>query len=267
MSIFEEIIKKPTNLRVVSFNANGIRSAHTKGFFDWLSLQKVDILCVQELKADAQVLKKFSTTPCGLSGFFMPAQKKGYSGVAIYTKSPPTHVDYGCQLPEFDDEGRCITAHYDQFIVVSIYFPSGSSGEDRQEAKFRFLDQIEPFFQNLKEQKKPVIVCGDVNIAHQNIDIKNWKSNQKNSGFLPEEREWLTRLFHSGWQDTFRYLNQEADQYTWWSQRGRAREKNVGWRIDYQLTDLKSLATPVFTHIENRVIFSDHAPLIIDYQF
>jgi len=262
-------------LRVISFNMNGIRSSHDKGFFEWLAQAEADFVCVQEIKADESVLARFTQTPCGMTGFFYPAQKKGYSGVGVYTRQEPISVEYGMGHELFDAEGRWIVLHFGKYIVVSVYFPSGSSGDERQAAKFEFLRVIEPVLERLQQQQKPVIVCGDINIAHQNIDIKNWKSNQKNSGFLPEERDWVTQLYARGWLDCFRLLEPNKEQYTWWSQRGQARAKNVGWRIDYQwIQDAASNSTsvvaehliPVDTFVEDRYMFSDHAPLIVDYQ-
>lgn len=255
--------------RLISLNLNGIRSANTKGVASWLEHVTPDCICVQELKAQQDVIGGKFDQLAGLNGYFLCAQKKGYSGVGLYTKQEPSDVVYGMGCEEFDAEGRYIEARFDtldkKVSIISAYFPSGTSGDERQNAKWRFLDYIYLHLMTLKKDRE-YILCGDVNIAHQNIDIKNWKGNQKNSGFLPEERAWLTRLFDEGQLvDVFRTLTQEPDLYTWWSNRGRARQNNVGWRIDYQLATpaLASKAKQFNIYTEQQ--FSDHAPLIIDY--
>lgn len=254
-------------LRVMSFNANGIRSAVQKGFWDWFIQQNVDILCVQELKAQEVDLAKMEFTG-NYQGYFHCAQRKGYSGCAIWTRQEPVAVRYGFGVPEFDQEGRYVEARFDDFIVISVYFPSGSMNEDRQASKFRFLDAFYPHLQTLKQQDKEIIICGDVNIAHQNIDLKNWKGNQNSSGFLPEERQWLTKVFLDlGWVDVFRYLEPQKEQYTWWSHRGQARAKNVGWRIDYHVATLKIAQRARCASVYADEKFSDHAPLWIDYEW
>lgn len=260
--------------RLVSINLNGIRSAHTKGVAQWLEQTCPDCVCVQELKAQLSDIGGKFEQLAGLAGYFHCAQKKGYSGVGIYTRHMPSEVVYGLGHEEFDSEGRYIEARFDtrerKFSVISCYFPSGTSGDERQEVKYRFLDFMYAHLMALKGQRE-FILCGDVNIAHHNIDIKNWRGNQKNSGFLPEERAWMTRLLSGdegggGLIDVFRRLNSEPDQYTWWSNRGQAWAKNVGWRIDYQL------ATPLWAsracgeQIYKDERFSDHAPLVIDYE-
>lgn len=253
-------------VKIITANVNGIRSAEKKGFFKWLEKQNADFICLQELKAqDAEIsdsVRHFSDYD------FYPhyAQKKGYSGCAVYSKLKPLNVYQGFSSPEFDPEGRYVALEFDGFILISIYFPSGSSSELRQEAKYRFLAEILPHLNSLKD-KKEVIFCGDVNIAHKEIDIKNWKGNLKNSGFLPEERNWLTELFEKyGWVDVFRKLDQSPEKYTWWSNRGQARAKNVGWRIDYQIATSKIADQAYSTEIYTDERFSDHAPLIIEYR-
>lgn len=256
--------------RLVSLNLNGIRSAHRKGLEPWLESVKPDCLCVQELKAQqADIEGKFEEL-AGLKGYFHCADKKGYSGVALYTRDEPTDVICGIGCSEFDAEGRYLEARFDtaekKRSIISCYFPSGSSSEERQEAKWRFLDVIYPHLLSLQNERE-YILCGDVNIAHNNIDIKNWRGNQKNSGFLPEERAWLTTLFSDGGLvDVFRQLTQEPDLYTWWSNRGRAWENNVGWRIDYQLATPKLAEKAKAFNIYTKERFSDHAPLTIDYE-
>ena len=237
-------------LRIITANLNGIRSAAKKGFFEWAHTQNPDILCIQELKAQEADLDGALLSPNGYHGFFQYAQKKGYSGVGLYSKQKPDSVKIGFDNGEFDAEGRYVEARFGNLIVISAYFPSGSSAPERQEAKFRFLDLFMPHIEALKKEGLDIILCGDINIAHKEIDLKNWKGNIKNSGFLPEEREWMTQLFDRvGFVDVYRHLhpNAEDECYTWWSQRGQAYAKNVGWRIDYQI------ATPAIGSKAQRV--------------
>ena len=255
-------------LRVVSANLNGIRSAFRKGFQPWAVAQQADFICLQELKAQAgDMTPDMSALPGGY-GFFHYAEKKGYSGVGVYTPHEPKAVKEGLGVPEFDAEGRYIELIYDKLAVISVYLPSGSSGDHRQEAKYRFLDCFYGHLADLFQRGCQVLLCGDWNIAHQEIDLKNWKGNLKNSGFLPEERAWMTKvLSEQGWVDVYRRLHPDTtgEAYTWWSNRGQAWAKNVGWRIDYQI------ATPELGHSAQRAAiykderFSDHAPLTIDY--
>jgi exodeoxyribonuclease-3 len=253
-------------VRVVSFNANGLRAAARKGFYDWFARQKIDVLCVQELKAKVDQLQGSPFERRGYHRYLHDAERPGYSGVALYSRVEPNDIVYGLGSEEFDAEGRYLEAIYDDFAVVSLYLPYGSSGEHRQESKFRFLDLFEKHLAGLRRKKRPYILCGDFNIAHREIDLKNWRGNRKNSGFLPEERAWMDRVLTTGgYVDAFRAVNDKPDQYTWWSNRGRARENNVGWRIDYQL-----VTAGFEKHIERAAIyknkfFSDHAPLTIDY--
>jgi exodeoxyribonuclease III len=256
-------------MRFITANLNGIRSAATKGFFDWLKNQKADAVGVQEVKAQGDVVEG-SFDRCGkLAGHFHYAEKKGYSGVGLYTREEPSDMRIGYGSAEFDLEGRWIEKRFDKpgrkLSLISCYFPSGSSGEERQAAKFRFLAEMAPHLRALQAEREFILV-GDVNIAHKPIDLKNWKGNQKNSGFLPEERAWLDALFgEAALVDVFRTLNQKEEQYTWWSQRGQAWANNVGWRLDYQIATpgLAALARKERIHLEPR--FSDHAPLLIDY--
>ena len=253
-------------MRVISFNANGLRSAERKGFFRWLSRQKADVLCVQELKAQPDQIEHRAYHARGFHRYLHCAAKPGYSGVAIYTRREPMDVVYGFGNDEFDAEGRYVEAVFEELSVASVYFPSGSSSEARQLAKFRFLESFEAHMLNRLESGKPHIYCGDVNIAHKKIDLKNWRSNQKNSGFTPEERAWMDWLIDDiGYVDAFRVVNQQPDQYTWWSNRGRAWEKNVGWRIDYQLVTPSLRDRVTEAGIYKRRRFSDHSPLTIDY--
>ncbi|OXR49985.1 exodeoxyribonuclease III [Pusillimonas sp. T2] len=255
-------------LRVISANLNGIRSAANKGFFTWLPEQNADFICLQELKAQADNLTDEMRSPSGYMGYFHYAEKKGYSGVGIYARKVPDQVIEGLGVPEIDAEGRYIELVYDGFSVISVYLPSGSSGDHRQAAKYSFMDVFYGHLQQLAQAGRRVILCGDWNIAHKEIDLKNWKGNLKNSGFLPEERAWLTRVFDElSWVDVYRRLYPEAtgDAYTWWSNRGQARANNVGWRIDYQIATPDIAATATQASIYKEQWFSDHAPLIIDY--
>jgi len=257
-------------MRIISLNLNGIRSAERKGLSAWLAQASPwDVLCFQELKADlADIPAPLADAP---HAAFLPAQKKGYSGVGLLASTPfASRAGFGSA--EFDAEGRYLQADFDGLSVVSVYFPSGSSGEERQQAKYRFLDGFLPHLHALiaaaTKAGRELIVCGDVNIAHKEIDLKNWKSNQKNSGFLPEERAWLDRMFaETGLVDVFRALDPRPDQYTWWSNRGQAWAKNVGWRLDYQFATPGIAAKARATSIYKEQRFSDHAPLIIDYDF
>ena len=256
-------------LRVITTNLNGIRSAERKGFFDWLAKQDADIVCLQELKAQAADLNDTMRAPNGMHGFFHYAEKKGYSGVGLYCRKAPDRVIEGLGNPEFDAEGRYIQADFGTLSVVSLYLPSGSSSEERQLAKFRFMDLFLPHMQALIDSGREVIICGDWNIAHREADLKNWKSNQKNSGFLPEERAWLSRLFDEvGWVDVYRTLHPEATDacYTWWSNRGQAWAKNVGWRLDYQIATPGIALAATATAVYKDERFSDHAPLTVDYE-
>lgn len=254
-------------LRVITANLNGIRSAAKKGFFDWLGGQSADCACVQEIKIAPEDLSPELRSPAGLNGYFHHAGKKGYSGAGLYTRHEPDDVIIGYGSSEFDAEGRYVEARFGKVSIVSVYMPSGSSGDVRQLAKFRFMEEFMLHLAELK-QTREVILCGDVNIVHREIDIKNWKSNQKNSGCLPEERAWLTKLFDEvGYVDVFRQIDSRPEQYTWWSNRGQAYAKNVGWRIDYQIATPLIAATARNTSIWREIKFSDHAPLTIDYDY
>lgn len=253
---------------VVSANLNGIRSASTKGFFKWLDRTSPDIVCVQELKAQQADMTSEMLDPAGYTGLFTYADKKGYSGVGIYTRHKPTSTHIGMGSAEFDAEGRYVQCDYGNLSVISVYCPSGSSGPERHDAKQRFLIQFAEHLRKLKESGREYIIAGDWNIAHKEIDLKNWKGNLKNSGFLPEERAWLDHLFQDGnYVDTFRLIDDRPEQYTWWSARGQAYAKNVGWRIDYQIATpgIAKCAKEVEIYKDEK--FSDHAPLIIRYDY
>jgi exodeoxyribonuclease-3 len=256
--------------RVVTVNANGLRSAAAKGLLRWLRRIAPDIVCVQEVKAQEPDLPAELLRPEGWHAHFHFAATRGYSGTAVFSRTAPRATRIGFGDPEFDAEGRTVEADFGSILVLSTYFPSGSSSPLRQEAKFRFLERYALHLAALRAAGREVLLCGDVNIAHRAIDIRNWKSNQKNSGFLPEERAWLDRLFEGGpggegWVDVFRSLDARPDQYTWWSSRGAARENNVGWRIDYQIATPGLAARAEKTRIYTGERFSDHAPLIVDY--
>jgi exodeoxyribonuclease-3 len=257
--------------RLVTLNLNGIRSAASKGFAEWAATAGADCMGVQEVKAQADDVAGRFESVAGMTGHFHFAQKKGYSGVGLYTRKKPKQVLRGFGHREFDDEGRWVECRFDdarrKLSIISCYFPSGSRGEERQQAKFRFLAKMAPHLKRLKAERDFILV-GDVNIAHKEIDLRNWRSNQKNSGFLPEERAWMTMLLDDiGLVDVFRTLNPHPDQYTWWSNRGQAWAKNVGWRLDYHLATpgLAKKAKREHIYLEQR--FSDHAPLVIDYDF
>lgn len=253
-------------MRIITANLNGVRSAASKGFFEWMSLQDADVVCVQELKAQAPDMKPEFITPTGFVGHFHYAEKKGYSGVGIYTRQQPDRVQIGFDDGEFDTEGRCISVDIGNLTVISLYVPSGSSSDERQQAKFRFMDVFWPHLQKLIALGRDVVICGDWNIAHQPLDLKNWKGNLKNSGFLPEERAWLGRVFGElNYVDVWRTLYPENPGYTWWSNRGQAYTNDVGWRIDYQIASADLAAKATQAHVYKEQKFSDHAPLLIDY--
>lgn len=254
-----------TQFKIITFNANGIRSAARKGFFDWLLSQDPDVVCIQESKAQIQQLEsdpQFFPLPfC----HYHDAEKKGYSGVALYMKAKPDDVQFGIGFPEVDVEGRYIQARFGNVRIISLYMHSGTSGDIRQQMKEAFMAKLLPYLNDIAKNNEKIILCGDINIAHTEKDIKNWKGNLKNSGFLPHERAWLTDLFSQHYCDAFRLLNQNEDEFTWWSQRGAAREKNVGWRIDYQIisNNLKNALLDTYVYREEK--FSDHAPLVCIY--
>ena len=259
--------------KLTSLNLNGIRSATSKGLVPWLQALAPDCICVQEVKAQADDIAGKFESLADMKGYFHFAQKKGYSGVGVYTRQAPSDIIVGYGSPEFDTEGRYVELRFDtpkqKRSIISAYFPSGSSGEERQQAKFRFLAEFYEHLAALKSQRE-FVLCGDINIAHQEIDLKNFKGNKKNSGFLPEERAWMSKLLsEAGMVDVYRQLEPTATDaaYTWWSNRGQAYAKNVGWRLDYHLAT-PALAAGAKTHaVYKEVKFSDHAPLTIAYDW
>ena len=255
-------------MRIISANVNGIRSAYKKGFYEYLAASGADIVCVQELKAQEADLDDSMRAPHSMYGVWHCAEKRGYSGVALYSKREPDRVQTGMGIAEFDAEGRFVQADFGNLSVISLYLPSGSSSEERQQVKFRFLEAFYPMLRELQTQGRDIVICGDWNIAHQNIDLKNWKGNLKNSGFLPEEREWIGKVIAElGWVDIWRTLYPETPGYTWWSQRGQAYAKDVGWRIDYQMATPALAGCARSAHVYKQEKFSDHAPLVVDYDY
>lgn len=258
--------KAPGHTRVISINVNGIRATARKGFFDWLPDQDADVVCLQEVRAHADQITDPIFHPEGFHEIFVSGERRGYSGVAIYSKAKPDELIDTLGYPLSDAEGRYVAARFGKVTIASLYLPSGTSGDIRQQEKYGFMDFYIDYLQGVKDRGEAMIIAGDWNIAHTQKDIKNWKANQKNSGFLPEERAWLDTLFHEKrFVDTFRVCNQEEDQYTWWSQRGKARANNVGWRIDYQVATPNLQSAVKQVGIDNSIWFSDHAPLIVDY--
>jgi exodeoxyribonuclease-3 len=254
-------------MKVISFNANGIRASARNGFFDWLATMDADFVCIQETKSQVhQLIPEALYYPRDYFCDYFDAQKKGYSGVAIYSKYKPQSIVKGIGYHHCDEEGRYIQFDYPKLSVISLYLPSGTSGEERQAVKYAFLEQFAKHLIQLKQAGRELILCGDYNIAHKTIDLKNWRSNQKNSGFLPQERAWMDTLFGSlGMVDAFRVHNNAEDQYTWWSYRNRGWENNVGWRIDYQVVTPGLKAHILDTRIFRELRLSDHAPLMIEY--
>ena len=253
-------------MRVMTLNCNGIRAAARKGFFDWLNSQDFDVVCLQETRAQIDQLSDPIFHPDQYQCHYFVAVKKGYSGTAIYCKQEPKKISRGLGFEIADNEGRYIQADFDGLSVASLYLPSGSADEERQKRKLHFMDDYMQHMKSLRRKRREFIICADWNICHKEIDLKNWRANQKNSGFLPEERQWLDELYNdNGFVAAFRVVNQEEDQYSWWSNRGQARAKNVGWRLDYHVVTpgLKDrvLSAEIYTE-EN---FSDHAPVILEY--
>jgi exodeoxyribonuclease III len=255
-------------MRVVSLNVNGLRSAASKGFTSWMRRQKADIVCLQEIKAQEADLPRALLAPRGLHAFFHPAEKRGYSGVAIYSKRRPDKVTLGLGEKDIDAQGRFLQADFGQLSVVSIYFPSGSMGEEAQARKISFLQRFLPRLEAMRACGREFVICGDWNMAHKEIDLTNWRANRGRPGFTTEERDWLTHVFEKhGFVDVFRNLDPRPNRFTWWSNLGTARERNIGWRIDYHIATPGIAALARTSTIYTRKFFSDHAPLTIDYDY
>ena len=254
-------------MRIITYNVNGIRAAMNKDLVGWLKAANTDVLCLQETKATPDQVDVKAFEDLGYHLYWYSAQKKGYSGVAIFSKLKPKHVEYGCGIEKYDFEGRIIRLDFEQCSVMSVYHPSGSSGDDRQAFKMQWLADFQLYINDLKAKIPNLILCGDYNICHKPIDIHNPKSNANTSGFLPEEREWMEQFIQSGFIDSFRYFNQEPHQYSWWSYRAGSRGKNLGWRIDYNL-----VANHMDKHLKRAVILpdamhSDHCPVMVEMEF
>lgn len=255
-------------MRIISINTNGIRAAARKGFFNWMQKQNADVVCIQETKAQEHQLGDPVFSPAGYQKFFHDAQKKGYSGVAIYTRHVPEVVNFGIGWDVMDNEGRWLRVDFGNLSVISLYLQSGSSKQERQQIKYQTMDYLQPLLKAMVAEERQYIICGDWNIAHRKIDIKNWRSNQKNSGFLPAERAWMDELFGPvGMVDAFRRVEPGEHHYTWWSNRGQAWANNTGWRIDYQVATPGVGNTAHTVAIYKQERFSDHAPLCIDYAY
>jgi exodeoxyribonuclease III len=254
-------------MKIVSYNVNGIRSALSKGLDQWLRHEMpADIICLQEVKAEEHQIDTSIFKDLGYEVYWMPAVKKGYSGVAILTKQTPKQVAYGCGISTYDDEGRIIRADFEDFSVMSVYMPSGSSGEDRQAFKMKWLDDFYGYSQDLRKEIPRLVVSGDYNICHKPIDIHNPVSNKNSSGFLPEEREWVSKFIDSGFVDTFREVNSQPHQYSWWSYRFNSRQKNLGWRIDYHMVTENLKNRIQHAAIFPDVVHSDHCPIVLDLE-
>lgn len=254
-------------MQLITYNVNGIRAALKKDFILWLKATNADVVCLQEIKANREQFDESVFTDLGYHCFWHSAEKKGYSGVAILSKIKPKHVEYGCDIAEIDFEGRIVRADFDRVSVMSAYFPSGSSGDIRQEFKMKFLTQFQNYINILKKEFSKLIISGDYNICHKAIDIHNPQRNKNTSGFLPEEREWMTNFIGSGFVDSFRHLNPNPDNYSWWSYRANARAKNLGWRIDYNMISESLLTHLSRSAILSQVHHSDHCPVLVEMEF
>ena len=253
-------------MKILTYNVNGIRSAMSKGWIEWLQAVNPDVVCLQEIKAQPDQLDLSVFKSLGYHDYWYPAEKKGYSGVAIFSKIKPSHVEYGCGIAKYDQEGRVLRADFNDLSVMSVYMPSGSSGEERQAFKMQWLSDFDEYIKTLRQERKHLVITGDYNICHKHIDIHNPVSNAKSSGFLPEERDWMEKFIHSGFVDAFRHFNQDPHHYTWWSFRAGARKKNLGWRIDYQL-----VTESLKNHLKRAVILpdamhSDHCPVLMEME-
>jgi len=255
-------------MRIITLNVNGLRSAASKGFVAWMRRQKPDVVCLQEIKAQEADLPKALLAPQGLHAYFHPAQKRGYSGVAIYARREPDKATLGLGIPDIDAQGRFLQLDFGDFSAVSLYMPSGTMGDEAQARKYRFMERFMPRLEQMRACGREFVICGDWNIAHKEIDVKNWKSNRRTTGFLPEERDWLTKVFEThGFVDVFRALDPRPERFTWWVQWANARERNVGWRIDYQIATPGIAALARKATIYTGKVFSDHAPVVVDYDY
>ncbi len=254
--------------RIITCNTNGIRAAERKGFFQWLQGQDADVVCIQETKAQEEQLDREVFYPAGYHCFYHDAEKKGYSGTALYSRIKPRKVIRKLGWDPLDSEGRYLQADFDKFSVISLYLPSGSSSDEALAKKYRFMDQFYEHLRALRRKRREFVICADWNICHKEIDLKNWRPNQKNSGFLPAERAWLSRVLDElGYVDSFRVVNQEPEQYTWWSNRGQARANNVGWRLDYQLVTPGLVDKIRDAQVYKQSWFSDHAPHTMEFDW
>ncbi|MBE9491318.1 MAG: exodeoxyribonuclease III [Bacteroidetes bacterium] len=253
--------------RIISYNVNGIRAALKKGLLDWIKIVDPDIICFQETKAQPGQIPLFDFEEAGYINYWFSARKKGYSGVALLTKQTPDNVLFGMDIPKYDDEGRFLRADYGDVSVVSVYFPSGSSGDVRQAFKMQWLEDFQNYIDNLKKERPNLIICGDFNICHKAIDIHDPIGNAKSTGFLPEERTWMSKFLESGFIDSFRYFNKEPNNYTWWSYRANARARNLGWRIDYCMVSLSLESKMKNALILPEAKHSDHCPIVLEIDF
>jgi exodeoxyribonuclease-3 len=252
--------------RIISWNVNGLRAVHKKGFTEWFLAENPDILCIQETKAAKNQLPRTLKSIPGYHAYFCEAERKGYSGVAIYTKIKPKKVEYGFSIPKFDNEGRILIVDYEDFVLLNIYFPNGKMSAERLDYKLEFYDALLDYANKLKATGKNLIICGDLNTAHKEIDIARPKANEKISGFLPEERAWIDKFLSNGYVDTFRMFNKDPGQYTWWSYRTKARERNVGWRLDYFFVNEEFKDKIADSYILKEVMGSDHCPVGLDIE-
>lgn len=250
--------------KIISYNVNGIRAAINKGFLDWLESADADIVCLQEIKAYPEQIEEAFHKRLPAYTYWHPAKKKGYSGVALFSKQKPDKVEYGCGIKEYDEEGRILRADFGNTSVLCVYFPSGTMGEERQKFKYKFLDDFFEFINELRKKRPDLIVSGDYNICHKPIDIHDPVSNANTTGFLPEERKWMDKFFESGFMDTFRYFNKEPHNYTWWSHRFNARERNLGWRIDYHSITYSLEKKLKRSLILSQAKHSDHCPIFLE---
>ncbi len=254
--------------RIISYNVNGIRAAEKKGWSDWAKASNADIICLQEVKANLDQVNLDIFTELGYHYYWYPAQKKGYSGVAILTKEKPKHIEYGCGIQAYDDEGRILRADFEGYSVISVYIPSGSSGELRQSFKMQFLEDFFGYVKELKKDIPNLVISGDYNICHKPIDIHNPVSNKKTSGFLPEEREWLSHFIeNAGFEDSFRTFNADPDCYSWWSYRAASRTRNKGWRIDYNMVSSEIKNKITRSAILKDAVHSDHCPILVEIDY